>query len=79
MEIKVLGTGCPKCKALENNVLEAANEMGLHVNIEKVTDINKIMEYNIMMTPGLVINNKVKAFGRIPSKDEVKKFIQDEM
>ena len=79
MEIKILGTGCPKCKTLEKNALEAVSEMGVNADISKVTEINKIMEYNIMMTPGLVINDKVKAFGRVPGKDEIKKLIQDEM
>lgn len=79
MEIKVLGTGCPKCKTLEKNALEAVSEMGVNADVSKVTEINKIMEYNIMMTPGLVINGKVKAFGRVPGKDEIKKLIQNEM
>ena len=79
MDIKILGTGCPKCKALEKNVLEALKEIGADAAVEKVTEINKITEYNIMMTPGLVINGKVKAFGRVPGTEEIKKLIKDEM
>jgi small redox-active disulfide protein 2 len=79
MEIKILGTGCPKCKTLEKNAVDAVNELGLDAEVSKVTDINKIMEYNIMMTPGLVINGKVKASGRVPGKDELKKMLQDEL
>lgn len=79
MDIKILGTGCPKCKMLEKNAREAVSELGIDATIEKVTEIDKIMEYNIMMTPGLVINGKVKAFGRVPGKEEIKKLIQDEM
>ena len=79
IKIKILGTGCPKCKTLEKNVLDALGELGTSADVSKVTEINKIMEYNIMMTPGLVINGKVKAFGRVPGKEEIKKLIQDEM
>ncbi|MBM7583139.1 small redox-active disulfide protein 2 [Caldicoprobacter guelmensis] len=79
MDIKILGIGCPKCKMLEKNAREAVSELGIDATIEKVTEIDKIMEYNIMMTPGLVINGKVKAFGRVPGKEEIKKLIQDEM
>nr|WP_207754282.1 thioredoxin family protein [Caldicoprobacter guelmensis] len=79
VDIKILGIGCPKCKMLEKNAREAVSELGIDATIEKVTEIDKIMEYNIMMTPGLVINGKVKAFGRVPGKEEIKKLIQDEM
>ncbi|AEH50312.1 thioredoxin family protein [Pseudothermotoga thermarum] len=79
MEIKILGKGCAKCKALEANVLEAIKELGVEAKIEKVTDVNKIAEYNVMMTPGLVINNKVKSFGKVATREEIKKFIQEEL
>ena len=59
MEIKVLGTGCAKCKTLEKNVREAVAEMGLDANITKVEDIMEIMKYNIMTTPALVVDGKV--------------------
>jgi len=79
MEIKVLGPGCARCKALEQNVINALAEMGVAADVEKVTDINKITDYGVMMTPGLVINGKVKVFGRVPDKEEIKKWIQEEM
>ncbi len=79
MDIKILGTGCPKCKTLEKNALDAVGELGIEANVTKVTDINDIMEYNIMMTPGIVINGKVKAAGRVPGAKEIKTMIQDEL
>ncbi len=77
MDIRVLGTGCFKCKTLEANVLEAVKEMNIPADVIKVTEIDKIMEYDIMMTPGLVINGKVKVSGKVPSKDEIKKLITE--
>jgi small redox-active disulfide protein 2 len=79
VQIKVLGTGCPKCKALEKQVKEALEEMGVQAEIIKVTEIPKIMEYDLMMTPGLVINERVKVSGLVPDKEEIKKLIQEEM
>lgn len=75
MEIKVLGTGCPKCKSLEKATREAVAEMNVEANISKVEDIMKIMEYGIMHTPGLVINNNVVVAGRVPSSKEIKELI----
>jgi len=66
MEIKVLGTGCTKCKKLEQKIKETVAEMGIEANIEKVEDIYKIMQYGVMRTPGLVINEKVVLTGRLP-------------
>ncbi len=71
MEIKVLGTGCPKCKKLEKLTREAVEEMGIEAAITKEEDIMKIMEYGIMHTPGLVINGKVVSSGRLPGKKEI--------
>lgn len=79
MNIKILGSGCVNCKKLQVVTEEAVKEMGVLATIEKVEDIQKIMGYGVMRTPAIVINEKVKAFGRIPGKDEVKKFIQDEV
>lgn len=79
MEIKVLGPGCARCKALESNVINALAEMGVAAEVEKVTAINKITDYGVMMTPGLVINGKVKVFGRVPDKEEIKKWINEEL
>ena len=75
MEIKVLGTGCPKCKALEKATQEAISDMGINANIVKEEDIMKIMGYGIMHTPGLVINEKMVLAGRIPSANELRELI----
>ena len=78
MNIKILGSGCTNCKKLQAVAEEAVKEMGVNATIEKVEDIQKIMGYGVMRTPAIVVNEKVKAFGRIPSKDEIKKYIKDE-
>ncbi|MEW6066141.1 redox-active disulfide protein [Desulforamulus profundi] len=78
MEIKVLGTGCQNCKALEKAVKEVVAEMNLQANVEKVEEIGKIVQYGVMLTPGLVINGKVKVSGRVPSKADIKKMISEE-
>lgn len=78
MEIRVLGSGCPKCKEVEKRVIEVLAEMNMTADIGKVTDIKEIMEYKIMATPGLVISGKVKSAGKIPSRDEIKKWIEEE-
>ncbi|MCK9398541.1 MAG: thioredoxin family protein [Bacteroidales bacterium] len=75
MEIKVLGIGCTKCKALEKSVREAISEMNIQANITKVEDIVDIMNYGIMRTPGLVINEKVVSSGHILSVSQVKEII----
>jgi len=75
MEIKVLGTGCAKCQQLERTVKEVVKEMGIDVKIEDVKDMRKIMEYPILSTPGLVINEKLVLSGHVPSKADVTKFI----
>ena len=75
MEIKVLGTGCPRCKALEQMIRNAVAEMNITAEIEKVDDIVKIMEYGILHTPGLVINGKVVMSGRVPSASEIKEIL----
>jgi small redox-active disulfide protein 2 len=76
MEIKVLGTGCKKCQVLESQVRRVVEELKREdIKIMKVQDIKDIMFYNILSTPALVINEKVKVFGRIPSSDEIQKWI----
>lgn len=72
MEIKVLGTGCARCKNLELSTRQAAQELGLSATIEKVEDMQKIMEYGIMRTPGLVVDGKVILSGQVPRVDELK-------
>lgn len=75
MEIKVLGTGCPKCKALEQATQNAINELGVQATIKKVEDIVDIMNYGVMRTPALVINEKVVLSGRVPDAKELKEII----
>ncbi len=75
MEIKILGTGCPKCKTLEKVTREAVEEIGINATIEKVEDIVKIMEYRVIHTPGLVINGKVVLSGQVPTVNQVKEII----
>lgn len=72
MEIKVLGTGCAKCKKLEQITENVVNEMGLDATIEKVEDIYKIMQFGVMQTPGLVVDGKVVLTGRLPKAEELK-------
>ena len=76
MNIQVLGTGCSKCKTLLEMVKKAVLETGVQAEVEKVEDIEKIMAYEILMTPGLVINGQVKAAGRIPKLEEIKSMLQ---
>ena len=69
--IKVLGTGCPKCQTMTNVVKEVVSENNIDATIEKIEDIMKIMEFNVMSTPALVIDDVIVIKGRIPSKEEV--------
>lgn len=71
MQVKILGTGCPNCQRLERMAREASQEVGVQVDFVKVTDIQQIMAYPILGTPGLVINEVVKSSGRIPRKEEI--------
>jgi small redox-active disulfide protein 2 len=75
MEIKILGTGCPKCKTLEKVTREAVAESGIDATIEKVEDIVKIMEYHVMLTPVLVINEKVVLSGQVPTVSQIKELL----
>jgi len=75
MEIKILGTGCPKCKTLEKVTREAVAETGITATIDKVEDIVKIMEYHVLHTPVLVINGKVVLSGQVPSVNQVKEIL----
>ena len=69
--IKVLGTGCPKCQSMTNVVKEVVSENNIDATIEKIEDIMKIMEFNVMSTPALVIDDVIVIKGRVPSKEEV--------
>ena len=75
MEVKILGTGCPNCKRLEKVAREALAEMGVEATVTKVTDMVDILAYNILATPGLVIDEKVVSYGRIPTKAETTSLI----
>ncbi len=79
MNIKILGPGCVNCEKLEQQTVNALAELGVAADVVKVTDLNKIMEYDVMTTPGLVINDTVKVFGRVPRPQEIKKWIQEEL
>lgn len=75
MKIEILGSGCPKCKTLEENAKKAVAELGIDAEITKVTDIGKIVEYGVMSTPAIVVDGEVKAYGRIPDAQEIKKWL----
>jgi small redox-active disulfide protein 2 len=75
MKIQILGTGCPKCKKLAEAVEAAAKELRLDYELEKVTDINRIMAMGVMMTPALAVDGTVKVMGKVPSTDEIKRVL----
>lgn len=79
MEIKVLGTGCAKCKTLEKVTLKAVEELNLNVKVEKVEDIMKIMEYSVMRTPALVINEEVVLSGIVPKISDLKELLTNKL
>jgi small redox-active disulfide protein 2 len=75
MEIKILGTGCPKCKTLEKLTREVVEQNGIDATVTKVEDIYQIMKYGVMTTPALVVDEKVVIKGRIPSSDEIRQIL----
>jgi len=75
MEIKILGTGCAKCKKLEKLTREVAEQNGIKATVIKVEDIAEIMKYNVMSTPALVVNEKVEIKGRVPTASEIKEVL----
>jgi small redox-active disulfide protein 2 len=77
MKIQILGTGCPKCKKTAENAEKAVKKSGVDVKIEKVEDINNIMNYGIMMTPALAIDGDVKISGNIPSPEQIVQWINE--
>lgn len=77
MKIEILGIGCPKCKKLTEIIKETVSELGIDAEIVKVDKIDDIMNYGVMITPALAIDKEIKAAGRIPSKDEIKKWINE--
>ena len=76
MKIQVLGTGCPKCKQLEANAKKAVEEAGIKAEIVKVTELEKILGYGVMSMPALVVDGSIKASGRIPEVQEIKKWLK---
>ena len=78
MEIKVLGPGCRNCEKLEADAKQAVKEAGTDATVMKVTDMADIMRFGVLSTPGLVINGKVKSYGRIPSVKEIRAWIEEE-
>jgi len=77
MQIKILGSGCANCKRLEQITRKVVDALGIEAEFEKVTDYQKIVEYEILSTPGLVINEKVAASGRIPSETEIQAWVEE--
>jgi small redox-active disulfide protein 2 len=75
MDIKVLGPGCARCHQLEKTVTEVVKELAVDATVQEVKDMNKIISYNVMMTPGLVINEQVVLSGKVPTKAEVTQLI----
>jgi small redox-active disulfide protein 2 len=75
MKIEILGAGCPKCKQLAANAEAAVKELNIQIEIGKVTDIDRITEYGVMMTPALAVDGKVVSSGKVLSKDEIKKIL----
>ena len=76
MKIEILGTGCPKCKMLYENAQEAVKEADVEAELIKVEDIDKITGYGVMMTPALVIDGVIKTSGKVPSSEEIKKWLK---
>ena len=74
-KLQVLGTGCPKCKKLAENTEAAAKALGIEYKIEKVTDINEIMKFGVMITPALAVDGQVKMVGKVPSPADIEKMI----
>jgi len=74
-KIQILGTGCPKCKKLAENAEAAAEGLEPGFEVEKVTNINEIMKFGVMMTPALAVDGEVKVVGKVPSPDEIRKML----
>lgn len=75
MKLQILGTGCAKCNALAAATQQAAQALGVPYELEKVTELNRIMAFGVMVTPALVVDGKVKVAGKVPSVDELKKLL----
>ena len=77
MKIKVLGPGCPRCKMLEQNAKEAVEELKIEATIEKITDMQKIIESGVMMTPALEIDGKIVSAGKILTSEDIKQYLAE--
>ena len=77
VSVKILGTGCKKCQTLEAKVRDLVASNNIDAAVEKVTDIQEMVNYGIMMTPGLIINEKVKSFGIIPKDDQIINWLKE--
>jgi small redox-active disulfide protein 2 len=75
-KIQILGAGCPKCKKLVENAEAAAKELGMEYEIEKITKINEIMKFGVMITPALAVDGKVKVVGKVASVEELKELLR---
>ncbi|MBC7246724.1 MAG: TM0996/MTH895 family glutaredoxin-like protein [Actinobacteria bacterium] len=76
MEIKVLGPGCKKCKATKEAIREVVEELGLDARVDEVTEMSEIMKYNVLTTPGVVVDGKVVCKGKVPSKKEIEGWLK---
>jgi len=76
VKIQILGTGCPKCKQLVENAEVAAKELGLEYELEKITDINEIIGFGVMMTPGVVVDGELKSSGKVASTEEIREWLR---
>ena len=74
-EVKVLGPGCPRCQELMEQTQKAVQELGIECSVEKITDIEQITSYGVMMTPALIVDNQVKVTGKVPSLEVLKNMI----
>ncbi|MBD3384608.1 thioredoxin family protein [candidate division KSB1 bacterium] len=74
--VKILGTGCPKCNELEKRVKNVAEENDISIDLEKVTKINEILKYDVMVTPGLVIDGEVKSAGKLPADEDILSWLE---
>jgi len=77
MIVKILGTGCPKCRKLEEKVRAVVELHSIDASVEKVTDLNEMMKYNIMSTPALIINEKLKMYGNIPKDEQILAWLKE--
>ena len=75
-KLEILGTGCPKCRTLTENAEAAARELGIECQLEKVTDIQEIMNYGVMVTPALAVDGKVVVMGKVPDKEDLKALLR---